>query len=269
MSAINTNAINVNYPVPGINNSTQGFRDNFVSIKNNLDNAGTELTDLQSKAVLKSALTGTTINNDMANTLISNAAVRSFRATTYNIGNSLPSTVTIDVSRGDVQYGTIVENTTLNFGGWAPSGTQSNLQLNLTIANSDATIFFPDTHYNNSGFVTSGMTATARMLENYGSNGAPGYNVTYTNQVTAPLNVYELQYKFSTVNCGATIDVYPLNRSQTAGRIELRVITSGVGLPGDNAGAICSDGANLYVCVGPYDGSTIIWGYLPLSGVPE
>ncbi len=46
MSTINTNSLNVNYPVPGVNNNTQGFRDNFSSIKTNLDTAGTEISDL-------------------------------------------------------------------------------------------------------------------------------------------------------------------------------------------------------------------------------
>ena len=36
MSAINTNGLDVNYPVPGVNNNSQGFRDNFASIKTNL-----------------------------------------------------------------------------------------------------------------------------------------------------------------------------------------------------------------------------------------
>jgi hypothetical protein len=267
MSALNTNAIDVSYPTPGVNNSTQGFRDNFTSIKTNLDQAKVELNDLQTKVVLKSALAGTTLNNDMGNALISNASVRSFRATTHNIGNSLPSTVTIDVSKGDVQYGTIVEDTTLSFGGWAPSGTQSNVQLNLTIANTDATVFFPDSHFNNSGILTLGMTTTCRLLENYGSNGSPNINTTYTNQIQPPAAVGELQYKLSTVNCGSTLDIYPLNRNQVASRIELRT-PIGKGAAGDTAGAICSDGGNLYVCVGTFDDSTSIWGYIELYTVP-
>ena len=88
MSSINTNPININYPVPGVNNNSQGFRDNFASIVTNLNAAGTEITDLQNKVVVKQALTGTTVNNDMANTLFSNASTRSFRATTYNLGNA-------------------------------------------------------------------------------------------------------------------------------------------------------------------------------------
>jgi hypothetical protein len=70
MSTINTNTIDANYPIPGQNNSSQGFRDNFASIKQNLDIASNELTDLQNKVVLKSALANSTLNNDMANTLI-------------------------------------------------------------------------------------------------------------------------------------------------------------------------------------------------------
>ena len=65
--------MNTNYPVPGVNNNSQGFRDNFAAIKTNLNAAGTEITDLQNKVVVKQALANSTLNNDMANTLISNA----------------------------------------------------------------------------------------------------------------------------------------------------------------------------------------------------
>ena len=98
MSSINTNGINVNYPVPGVNNNSQGFRDNFAAIKTNLNTASTEITDLQNKVVLKQALTGTTLNNDMANALISNASTRSFRATMYNLGGDLSGIVSINAS---------------------------------------------------------------------------------------------------------------------------------------------------------------------------
>jgi hypothetical protein len=266
MSAINTNSINVNYPTPGVNNSTQGFRDNFAGIKNNLDTIKTEITDIQSKAVVKTGLNGVTLNNDMANTLISNALVRSFRASTYPLGNDLQGTVIVDVSKGDVQYGTIVADTTINFGGWAPTNTQSNVQLNLTIANSAAIIHFPDSNYQNQVLV-SGMTKTAFVLENYESESTiSGANETLTNQVAIPVGVTELQYTFSTTDCGTTIDIYPLNRSQSASRVTLRS-PSAVGLPGDQAGAICVADNLLYVCVGTYDGSTPIWGYTPLYAV--
>ncbi len=56
MSNINTSSIDVNYPTPGVNNSSQGFRDNFSAIATNLNTAGTEITELQQKAVVKTAL---------------------------------------------------------------------------------------------------------------------------------------------------------------------------------------------------------------------
>ena len=267
MSAINTNSLNVNYPTPGVNNSTQGFRDNFTTTKTNLDTAKAEITDLQTKAIVKSGLTGISLNNDMNGTLISNALVRSFTATTHNLGSSIPSNLFIDVSKGDVQYGTIDKDTTISFGGWGRTGTQSNLELRFNIANSSATIYFPDSTYNAGGVLAQGMTTTARILENYGSNGYPATNTTYSNQVTAPAGVYVLQYKLSTVDCGQTIDIYPLNRNQVASRIDLRQPT-GRGAPGDSAGGICTDGANLYVCVGSYDGSSYIWGYVALYAAP-
>ena len=115
MSNINTSSINITYPTPGVNNSTQGFRDNFSNIKLALDTTKTELNDLQSKVVLKSALTGTTINNDMANTIISNCVTKTFRASTYDLGSNLTGQIVIDTTKGDVQYGTITDDVQFDF----------------------------------------------------------------------------------------------------------------------------------------------------------
>lgn len=46
-----SNNINVLYPVPGVDNDTQGFRDNFASIKNALQLAAQELTQLDLTSV--------------------------------------------------------------------------------------------------------------------------------------------------------------------------------------------------------------------------
>ena len=103
MSTINTNGINVNYPVPGVNNNSQGFRDNFVAIKTDLNTAASEITDLQNKVVVKQALSGYNVNNDMANTIISNAVTKTFRASTYDLGSNLSGSIVIDTTKGDVQ----------------------------------------------------------------------------------------------------------------------------------------------------------------------
>lgn len=46
-STINPNNIDILYPIAGQDNDTQGFRDNFRNIKNNLLTAKNEITDLQ------------------------------------------------------------------------------------------------------------------------------------------------------------------------------------------------------------------------------
>jgi len=204
-SAINTNGINVNYPVPGVNNNSQGFRDNFTAIRTNLNTTATEITDLQNKVVVKQALDGTVINNDMANAVISNAVTRSFRASTYNLGNALSGTVLVDVSLGDVQYGTIAGNTILSFGGWAPSGTQSSLELVLGFSNAQATVSFPTNVINNTDY---GSTT----IENYSSGGS-------FLTLTVPYGVTQLGFDLSTLDCGNSIYIQPLNRPRQSTQI--------------------------------------------------
>jgi len=227
MSTINTNSIDVNYPTPGVNNNSQGFRDNFAAIKNNINVAGTELSDLQSKAVVKAALTDSTVNNDMANTLISNASTRSFRATMYNLGNALSGTVLIDVSKADVQYGAIAANVVLQFGSWAPTGTQSNLQLKLTSSNANATISWP------TAIVQANNNFGVTTLENYS-------NVANVPTTTFPYNVSEVDYRLSTVDCGNTITIEPYNRPRVGTQIQQRLVPP-TGFQGDVAGKTAVD----------------------------
>lgn len=223
-SQINTNGINVNYPVPGENNSSQGFRDNFAQIRNNLNTGAGEITDLQNKVVLKAALDNSVLNNDMANTLISNASTSGFRATTYNLGNALSGTVLVDVNRADVHYGSVTGDVQFQFGGWAPTNTESNVVLRLTIANSLANIQLPNqcvSSNNNFGVV---------LLENYSS---PNGFAT----LTAPANTSILEYTFSTIDCGNTISVSPTNRPyQTTQIVTHDPVPTGV--QGDTNGTV-------------------------------
>lgn len=225
MSTINTNGINVNYPVPGVNNSTQGFRDNFANIKTNLDTASSEITDLQQKVVLKQALANSTLNNDMAGTLISNATTRGFRASTYNLGNALSGTVVVDVSLGDVQYGTVTGNVTLQFGGWGPVNTESSVVLKLAVSNANAVINFP------SEVITTSDGFGTTVLENYSNNGT-------TAAVTVPNGVTQLDYQLTTIDCGNSISITPITRPYQTTQFQTRVPPS-TGLQGDVNGTTC------------------------------
>ena len=228
-SAINTNGINVNYPIPGVNNSSQGFRDNFSVIRTDLNTAASEITDLQNNAILKSALSGMTLNNDMANTLLSNTLTRGFRATTYNLGNAISGIMTVNASLGDVQYGSIVGNTTIQFTGWAPAGTQSNVELQLAISNSNAVISFPSE-------VSIAGTYGVTTLENFA-------NVVSIPTVTIPYGVSQLDYRLSSTDCGNTITIEPYNRPRQSTQIQQRA-PSPNGEQGDVAGTFSIDPAS-------------------------
>jgi len=247
-SSINAGTINANYPVPGVNNSSQGFRDNFLATKNNFAAAASEISDLQAKAVLKSGLgtTGTAPNNDMANTLISNALTQGFRQTTYNLGTNLngADTVTVDLKNGDYQYGVIAANSNiaLAFAGWAPAGTYSQVIVALSVTDSNSYIALPN-NVSGTGVYT---------LENYDPiNGI----------LNAPYGVTELTYIFSTSDCGQTIDVTPFNRPRRTQQIVTRPGDSGnvfrlTGQPGDEIGTIVYSTAftnnGLLICTGNY-----------------
>lgn len=224
-SQINTNGIDVNYPVPGQNNSSQGFRDNFAQIRTQLNTGANEITDLQSKVVVKAALNNSTLNNDMGNTLISNAATSGFRATTYNLGNALAGTVVVDVNRADVQFGALQGNVVLSFGNWAPTNTQSNVVLRLTFANTDpAYISLP------SSCVSSNNNFGVTLLENYA-------NVSGTATLSAPANANIIELRFSTIDCGNTVTVEPINRPYQTTQVITRD-PAPTGLPGDVNGDV-------------------------------
>jgi hypothetical protein len=239
MSTINTNGINVNYPVPGQNQSSQGFRNNFNSIVTNLNIAATEITNLQTNVVLKAALANTTLNNDMANTLISNAATRSFRATTYNLGNDLSGTTIVNASLADVQYGAVAGNVTLQFGNWAPTGTQQSIQLQLAISNANAVISFP------ASVISSNNNYGVTILENYA-------NVADIATVTAPYGVSQLNYTITTTDCGNTLYITPTNRPYQTTEVQVRTPPP-TGYPGDVEGTVAVDANYLYVCTSSFN----------------
>ena len=222
-STINTGSIDVNFPTPGVNNSSQGFRTNFAAIRNNLTIAGAEIGDLQNKAILKAPLIGTSLNNDMNNAQISNALTLGFRASTYNLGNNLSGTVIIDVTNGDVQYGVITGNIQLQFAKWAPTGTQSNVQVVLQIGNSLATIDLPSN-------VTNGFTT----IQNYVSNGQfPG------GQIGLPSDSIQVHYLFSTIDCGTNIEIAPMDHPRQSQQVVKRIVTAQIGRQGDYSGDVC------------------------------
>ncbi len=214
MSKINTGPIDTNYPLTGVVNTTQQFRDNWQSIKQNIDTANLEISELQNKALLKGPLANITIDNNMSGTLISNALVSTFRHTTKNLGNNLSGTLTINVADADVQYGTATGALQINFTGWPNTSSnqvavQSNVQLILqeAVGISGTRVYLPPT-------VTFGTTT----IENYNGNGTGGF-------VSFAANVKVLHYNFTTTTTGATIEIEPINRPRKPANLGNSTVT--------------------------------------------
>jgi hypothetical protein len=142
-SAINPNNIDGQYPVAGQDNNSQGFRDNFTNTKTNFQFAAEEITELQEKAVLKTALTGGTLQNNMGNAVISNAQLIGQTTNVVTLGNVTNSTANVVFGVGSYQVGTTQGNTSLSLSGWPSSGLYATVRLQLTTTAANANITVP------------------------------------------------------------------------------------------------------------------------------
>jgi len=195
-STINTSNIDTTYPIAGQDNDSQGFRDNFTNINTNFASAKTEIEDLQGKVILKSALTGTTLDNDMAGALITAAQIQGFRGTVKNIA-SVAAAAEINVSEGPYQQITPTESTTLSFTNWSPSGTHSAVQVEITITDVLFTVTLP-------GTVTLGTD---------GLLGFDGTKITFASLGT-------FIFEFSTVTAGGTIAITDVTRGRSLNLVD-------------------------------------------------
>lgn len=108
------------FPIAGQDNSSQGFRDNFTNIKNNFTFARNEITDLQSKAILISALEGTTLNNDMAGTQIVRPQLKAWTQALVNLGE-LSGTAVVDFNAGNFHKVTTAGSISMSLVNWPTS----------------------------------------------------------------------------------------------------------------------------------------------------
>ena len=141
-SSINPNNIDTAYPVAGQDNDSQGFRDNFTNIKTNFEYAETEIDDLQAKGIFKSALTGTTLDNDMSGAVIKNTKIQGYRATRVALG-AISGSAAIDYSGGNWYSVTTSGSITLAFSNIPAAGNQSFITVVITVANVAHTVTLP------------------------------------------------------------------------------------------------------------------------------
>lgn len=231
-SAITPTNVDGDYPIAGQDNDSQGFRDNFTNIKNNFTSAASEITDLQSKAILSAALTGGTLDNDGGGAVLHDFEVRDFSETRIAKG-SVTGAVTFDYSAGGYQTVTSSGSLTFAFTNFSASGKYSRIRVEVTISNVAHTVTLP-----------AAASIGVADLQGYASN-----IITFDT-----IGTYILE--FGTHDAGTTISVSDLTRSRTT--LDART-PANTGQAGDVAGMITADASFVYVCTGTYDASTVIW----------
>jgi len=178
-SAINYQTISTTYPVAGQDNDSQGFRNNFTAIAAGLATAADELTDLQSKVILKQALTGTQLDNNLQGSNIYNGTFSQF----YGVAGGIITAAgnrNIDVSAGVIQQFTISGTVILTFTNWPPSGqygvarimlqSSGNTSRTVTLQTSNGT-FRPVTGWTTSGQGATGITGASTVGVNLDNTG--------------------------------------------------------------------------------------------------
>lgn len=188
-SQINPNNIDGAYPVAGQDNSSQGFRDNFTNIKNNFTYARNEIDDLQNKALLKAALTGSTLNNNMNNASISD--VQLFDVSSPRVASGSVTSVEINYAASPYYTLTTSGSVTLSFINLPPAGQVGTVRLQINVANTAHTLILP-------AAVSVGTT----NIQGYSSS-----VITFNRT-----GVYE--FEFETSDGGSSISIFDLNRNR-------------------------------------------------------
>lgn len=252
-SNINANNIDATYPVAGVDNDSQGFRTNFTNIKNNLAYAAAEISDLQSNAVLKSALTGTTLNNSMAGALLSGASIKDFREVVYTGLGTATGTVTLNHANGPYQTVTTGGSISLAFSNLPAAGYLGRIKLAITVASTAHTVTLP-------AAVTLGV------------QGIGGLN-TSTNIITFT-ETGTFVFEFTTADAGVNIHIQDMTRPRDyfhSNHLKLvsRQITNDVGATGDLAGQIVVDTTTpaIWLATANYNGTSHIWRKAELESI--
>jgi len=190
-SAINPQNIDGAYPVAGQDNDSQGFRDNFTNTKTNFTYAAEEISDLQSKAVLKAALTGTVLNNDMGGSILNNAQLQNMSETRVALG-SVAGSQTINYNAGPYYTLTTTGAVSLQFTNFPAAGTVGRCRVRITVASTAHTLTLP-------------------AAVSIGTTNIQGINLA-TNVITFN-KTGTFEFEFETNDGGTTITIIDQNRN--------------------------------------------------------
>lgn len=236
-SQITPNSINQNYPVAGVDNNSQGFRDNFTSIKNNFTITAREINDLMDKVVVKAPLTyGSTpaaTNNSFADEVIETAAFKDCSLVTASNGTiSTAGTLTIDYTDGSFQTVTLSGSSvtsTLAFSNFPPSGKYGEIRLRVYVTSTSHTITLPAavslfdralTNYDQSTRIISFPSTSAYYDLIFGSADAGG-----SISVSEVINKPDPIIKYLTANAVTASSSFAVVGNSTVGTLQFTALS--------------------------------------------
>ena len=198
-SNINENNIDTTYPVAGQDNDSQGFRDNFTTIKNNFTSAREEITDLQNTAVLKPPTGGgssSKVDNDLTDTKLTSAEIRDFSETVEAIGTT-SGNIALDHSTAHYFTATTNGSVLLVFSNLPPAGEKGRIQLEITISDVAHTLTLPSQ-------VGKGIEGIQGLVEN-----VSGDVITFAE-------AGDYLFEFTTADGGTTIHIEDKSRPKNS-----------------------------------------------------
>lgn len=215
-SQINPQDINGNYPVAGQPNNTKGFRDNFTNTKTNFEYAANEITELQNKAVLKQALTGGVLDNNMNDALIYAAKIQDFSATSVQIATT-SGLVSIDYTAGHYQRVSTTGSIQLGFSNWPANNSAGWVRVAINITSTAHTVTLPA----EVSVGTTGIQGLAGSVITFAATG------TYT-------------FEFVSYDSGTTITIQDLSRplNRYTNGVTSNSATAGIGYATGAGGAV-------------------------------
>ena len=164
------------FPKAGQDNSSQGFRDNFSSTKNNFTEAVTEIEALQTNKANLNTSSNFTDNE------VTRAVLKDTSETIYAHGTT-GGAIALNHENGHYQTITTNASITLSFTNWPASSTLGRIVLDITFASTAHTITIP-----------TAVIVSSLVLGGDGSS----------NTITCPTSGRYV-YEFTTPDAGTTI----------------------------------------------------------------
>lgn len=217
-SAINYTNIDATFPVAGQDNSSQGFRDNFQNIKTNFQYAASEISALQANAVIAGQ------DNNMAGSLIANAAVKGLREVNYDHGTVTSGALTYNWYNGSYQLVNLGASLTITFSNFSSVTDKTiSIRLGVVVPNTAYTVTWPASVTQNistldrqSGQITRFANTGYYIFELVTSDGGVSWSI---SEPTRNRNEFQGNVLFTTVVSNAAVAGVTITVANVAGAV--------------------------------------------------